>query len=71
MEISALKPVLRNIENSLRNQRKTAEKLRQKRKVKLKNKMYDEFLKLILFSIKKRTYRKKEIPKILCMVPRY
>ena len=32
MEISALKPVLRNIENSLRNRRKTTEKLRKKEK---------------------------------------
>ena len=36
MEISALKPVLRNNGNSQRNEQKTVEKLRKNRKVNLK-----------------------------------
>ena len=46
MGISVLKSVLRNIEKSLRNRRKTAKILRQKRKVNLKKKYYDEFFKV-------------------------
>ena len=65
MGISPLKPVLRNIGNSPKNRQKNVEKFRQKREVNLKKN--EEFFYSILFSIKKRTYRKNAISKILRM----
>ena len=59
MGISALKPVLGNIGNSQRNRRKNVETLRQKRSEYEKKNM--ECFNLILFLVKKRTYRKYTI----------
>ena len=70
MGISALKTVLRNIENSLINRRKTAEKLRQKRKVNLK-KNYDEFVKVNSIFNQKPSQSQKYDSKNTVYVPRY
>ena len=71
MGISVLKPVLRNIEKSLRNRRKTTEKLPQKRKLNLKKIHTMNIFKLILVSIKKPNISQKFDFENTVYVPRY